>query len=131
MNDPVAMTVRFLSEEWLAETDALLATIKPLDRRVIIGYQVLEGPHGPSAHKMILGPAKVGAQRGLDGANVTLTMDWPLAMAINRGQQSAQRAFLDGQISVDGDLTVLLGRQNALSQIDDRLAGLRARTTYE
>lgn len=125
------MTIRFLSDEWLAETNTLLAAITPLDQSVVVGYHVLEGPEGPSTHKMILGPTLVGVQRGLDGANVTLTMDWPLATAINRGQQSAQRAFLDGQISVDGDLTVLLGRQTALSEIDDQLAGLRARTTYE
>ena len=59
-----------------------------------------------------------------------MTMGWELAMAVNQGRDSAQRAFLDGRLVLGGDPGVLLGHQERLAAVDDALAELRARTRY-
>ncbi len=121
----------YLSDAWLAAADAALADLKPLETELRIGFRVGDGTADDTTHQLVLGPDRVGAERGLDGATVTMTMSWELAVAIAEGRSSAQRAFLDGKIQLGGEPGVLLGHQAALSEIDDRLAELRARTRYE
>ena len=134
MNDVVTgeAPLRYLSDEWVAAADAGLADVPPLDTGVRIGFRVREGARSEATHDhvLVLGPLRTGIERGLDGAALTLSLDWDLAVSINRGELSAQRAFLDGQILLDGDPSVLLGHQASLAAIDDRLADLRARTSY-
>ena len=50
------------------------------------------------------------------------------ASAIAAGSSSAQRAFMTGRLRVGGDLRVLLAHGEALAQLDDVFAGVRART---
>ncbi|MGF1596280.1 MAG: hypothetical protein ACFCVK_05020 [Acidimicrobiales bacterium] len=122
--------VLFLSDEWLAAADQALAAVRPLAEPVRVGYRVTGGPAGTSTHRLILGPDRVGAERSDGDDELALTLDWDLAVAINRGEQNAQQAFLDGRIQIGGDPRILLGHQVQLAEIDDRLASLRARTTY-
>jgi hypothetical protein len=87
---------------------------------------------------MVLGPDRVAIEPGADhdrqgepeADQVRMTLAWPDAVAIAQGDHSAQRAFLDGQLRLGGDSGLLLGHQDALARLDDRLAGLRARTRY-
>lgn len=128
-----ASLLRYLGDDWLAAADASLANLSPLEGEVRIGFHVSEGVASTTktwAHVLVLGPDRVGTERGLDGAAVTLHLDWDVAVSINQGNVSAQRAFLDGRIVLDGDPGVLLGHQAALAAIEDRLSDLRARTAY-
>ena len=59
-----------------------------------------------------------------------MTVEWGDAVAIAMGRSSAQRAFLDGRLRLGGDIALLLGHQDALAAIDDRLAGLRDSTDF-
>jgi hypothetical protein len=59
-----------------------------------------------------------------------MTMDWDLAVAVSRGQESGQRAFLDGRLMMAGDPVILLGHQAHLIEVGDVLAQLRSRTFY-
>jgi hypothetical protein len=122
--------MQFLSDEWLAAADEALSDLRPIAAELVVGFRVTGGPAGESAHRLVLGPQRVGARRGTGGAALTLTMSWDLAIAISRGESSAQRAFLDGRLQLSGDPAVLLGHQQQLAEIDDRLAGLRDRTSY-
>ena len=47
------------------------------------------------------------------------------------GDLGAQRAFVEGRLRVGGDLSLLVTHQRALAAVDDVLAGVRARTSYD
>ncbi len=123
----------YLSERWLTAADAAVRALAPLPVVLRIGYEVIGGPpdgRTVRAHTLVLGPGRVGFVPGLDEPSVTLTTPWPLAVAIARGEVSAQRAFLDGHVELAGRPDALLGHQEELATIDDLLADVRADTIY-
>lgn len=142
---PATDTVDYLSDEWLDEADRAVADLTPLPDPVSVGIRVV-GERATRHYSLVLGPDRVAVRRphGDHGdtsgdtddrssrstESVRLTMPLTVAAAVAQGRVGAQRAFLDGQIQLGGDTTVLLGYQQQLSDIDDRLALLRARTRF-
>jgi len=122
--------IRYLSPAWLTEADRLLEGLTPVTKPVIIAMEVTDGPHGDRRYRMVLGPDRVGLDDQEDGG-VRMTMAWNVAVAIATGQASAQRAFLDGDLQLGGDTSLLLGHQQELAAIEDRLQPLRAVTRYD
>lgn len=55
--------------------------------------------------------------------NLTLTVPRTTIEAIRRGEQSAQRAFLDGELRVGGDIAALLDSHIQLERLAALLAG--------
>ncbi len=123
-------TVRYLSDEWLRRADEDLAGLTPISSAVEVGILVRSGPEGDRGYRLILGPDRVGVEPGADGSGVQMSLDWDVAVAIANGATSAQRAFLDGQMQLGGDTSLLLGHQSELGDIDDRFGDLRANTRY-
>ena len=121
----------YLSDEWLAAADRAVAGLPSLPVELVVGYVVTGGPDGDRSHQVVLGPDRVGFRRSGGTAAVTLTMAWPVAVAVHRGELSAQQAVLDGRIRLGGDAGVLLGHQATLGEVDDRLDEVRAATRYE
>lgn len=121
--------VPYLSDEWLALASDALADLEAPGPTLHVGYRVAGGPAGTSEHHVTLG-GPVAMARGLASATVVFELDYDLAVAIARGTRSAQRAFLDGDLQVQGDVTALLGRQVQLATVDERVATLRDRTRY-
>ncbi|MGI9617005.1 MAG: hypothetical protein ACR2QO_29080 [Acidimicrobiales bacterium] len=133
-DDRARPQLKYLSDEWLEAADAALAGQDPLPVRLRVGYRVMDGPpDGASvrSHTLVLGPERVGIVGSLVDPTVTLTMAWEVASAIAQGRASAQRAFLDGLVQLDGQPDALLGHQDHLSAVDDLLASVRAETSYE
>jgi hypothetical protein len=146
---PPADTIDYLSDEWFDEADRAVADLTPLPDPVSVGIRVV-GERATRHYSLVLGPDRVAVRRpdgdegGTEGdtdgetdnsssrwtESVRLTMPLTVAAAVAQGRVGAQRAFLDGQIQLGGDTTVLLGYQQQLSDIDDRLASLRARTRF-
>lgn len=129
MTDKVA----YLSDAWLAAADLAVADLTPLDGHLVVAMVINGGPQDQYRYDITLGPDSVGFASTLAGtsaADVSMTMEWSVAVGVAQGQRGAQRAFLDGDIVLDGDVTRLLGHQEALAAIDDRLADLRARTDF-
>lgn len=124
-------TVRYLSDEWMQRADRALAVLTPIAAPVAVGILVRSGPEGDRGYRLILGPDRVGVEVGTDGSGVQMSLDWDVAVAIAEGQTSAQRTFLDGQMQLGGDTSLLLGHQQELSNIDDQLDELRAITSYD
>ena len=124
-------TVRYLSPEWMHRADRDLAGLTPVTTPVAVGIMVRSGPDGDRGYRLILGPDRVGVAEGIEGSGVQMTLDWDVAVTIAEGRRSAQRAFLDGQMQLGGDTSLLLGHQKELSDIDDRLDDLRAITRYD
>lgn len=122
--------VRYLSKQWLGAADRGLSTLTPISDTVSVGFQVRSGPDGDVAYHLVLGPDRVGAGAGPGDADVTMSLDWEVALEIAQGRRSAQRAFLDGEVQLGGDTSALLGHQQELAAIDDRLRELRSMTIY-
>ena len=123
--------LRYLSDEWLARADRALGDLSPVDEEVAVGVTVTGGPDGERRYRLVLGPDRVGLDPEPEPAGVRMTMAWDDAVEIAQGRSSAQRAFLDGHLRLGGDLSLLLGHQDALARIDDRLAELRIDTRYD
>jgi hypothetical protein len=123
-------SVAFLSDAWVAAANRAVSGLAPVSEPLVVGVTVTGDPQGDRSHQLILGPDRVGVERGPGPVSVAMTLGWELAVAINQGRESAQRAFLDGRLSLSGDPVVLLGHQAHLAQVDDVLGQLRLRTTY-
>lgn len=123
-------TIPYLSAEWLQRADALLSTLPPVEDAVEVAIVIRSGPAGERRYRMVLGPDRVGMDADVDKAGVRMTMDWDVAVAIAKGEASAQRAFLDGRLQLGGDASLLLGHQQQLAAIEDNLKPLRAVTSY-
>lgn len=121
----------YLSDAWLHEANEAVSGLKPLESNLVVGVTVVDGPENNRSYHMNLGTGPVSIGAGLDGALVTMTMKWSLAVAIAKGELSAQRSFLDGEIQLGGDASQLLGHQKQLADVDDRLAQVRSRTDFE
>lgn len=127
MNDE---PIEFLSDAWVAAADAALSRLTPVPGPLVVAVTVTGGPGGERRYRLVLGPDRVGAEPGPGPATVAMTMAWDLAVAVNQGRESAQRAFLDGRLTLGGDPVVLLGHAQQLAAVDDALAPLRARTSF-
>ena len=123
--------MRYLSDSWLHAADQALQGLEPLPVSLVVGYLVEGGPDGDRRYSVRFGPESVGIISGTDAADVVLQLDWNLAVGVALGQDSAQRAFLDGALRLAGDVNLLLAHSSTLSSFDDRLATLRATTDYD
>ncbi len=122
--------VRYLSDEWLRLADGQLRDLQPVDAEVSLGVTVVGGPDGDRRYRLILGPDRVGMASGLGDSGVRMTLRWSVAVDVANGRAGAQRAFLDGDLQLGGDTSLLLGHQSTLADIEDRLDELRARTHF-
>ncbi|MEL7156246.1 MAG: SCP2 sterol-binding domain-containing protein [Actinomycetota bacterium] len=98
---------------------------------VTVRYAIDGGPEGTGPYDLVVEPGEAPrAARPRGEAQVTLTMHWELAVAINQGSESAQRAVLDGRIMIGGDPQVLVDHQDLLRRGNAEVARLRATTVY-
>lgn len=122
--------VTYLSDDWLALADEAMAGLVPVPDGPAVAVVVTDGPEGDRSYRLLLGPDRVGISPEPEPHGVRMTLAWDDAVAIAEGRSSAQRAFLDGRLRLGGDTSLLLGHQDALAAIDDRLAGLRSATRF-
>lgn len=127
---------RYLTDEWLAAADRALNANASLasaarDVRIVVQQIVTGGADGDVAFHVDLDHGAVGVAPGnASEPTVTFMQDWNTAAAVARGEESAQGAFMHGQIQVRGDLAVLIDNAALFAGIDDALSDLRADTTY-
>lgn len=129
--------MRYLSPEWLdaardavAADDALATALAGVTLSV---EQTVDGtPDGTVRWHIAVGDGKVALTPGpASRPDVRFTTTWDTAVAVARGDLAAQRAFVEGELRVGGDLTLLIAHQHAVAAVDDALAALRADTTYD
>jgi hypothetical protein len=79
----------------------------------------------------VFGDGHVSVRRGEAGdPTVTFRCDRPTAEAIARGQSSAQRAFMAGQLRIGGDASALLRSHSAIACLPDVYAAVRSQTVF-
>lgn len=122
--------VDYLSDAWLERAHRAVRGLPPVPSDLAVAVVVTDGPSGARQYRLVLGPDRVAVSAEPEPAGVRMTLAWADATAIAQGRSSAQRAFLDGRLRLGGDTSLLLGHQEALAAIDDRLASLRAVTRF-
>ena len=100
----------------------------PPDVRLVVQQVIPDGLDGREvayALELADGGLSVRAGRVAD-PDVTFTQDRATALAIHRGELSAQVAFMQGDLRLGGDLRAVIDRAGALAAISDVLVAARA-----
>jgi hypothetical protein len=142
---------RFLSPDWVDEFNAAVATVDVADADLSASLVASEGTF--SVAQVVTGaPSEVAGPGGsvrtvlvvADGGatltlaaeernappNVTISLPYPEAVALSRGELDPAEALARGVVSVRGDLAVLVAGQTLLAAAAGRLGDLAAATTY-
>jgi putative sterol carrier protein len=117
------MAVRFLSQEWAkAVTEAVNSSTEFTEAAV--GHEarvqqvVTDGPEGETRYYFAIGDgsARIGLGE-MEGAEATVTQSYDTAVAISKREIHPQQAFMQGQLSITGNLLKLLQLQGVLSAL--------------
>jgi hypothetical protein len=130
----------FLSPAWIAALSAALADVSlpasdaftPFTLRQVVtggpGGAELEYQVTLSARGIRVGPAPGGSD---PPADLTFASDYDTAVALNRGDLSAQEALESGRLEVGGRLDRITGARKMLVTLADAARDLRAATIYD
>lgn len=130
------MSVTYLSDEWIDAADALLRKVSIEPPLVGPGFSietvVTDGPHGDRRYTVEVEGATLRAHvaGAAHDSVVRLTQQHRTAVAIARGESSAQAAFLAADIQLGGDVSILIAHAGLVAQIGDALAPLRRTTDF-
>lgn len=112
----------FLSDEWMDAARAIRDEYKgkgaPMAHVVKMNQIITDVPFGEGtieAH-MDTSSGEMEMDKGhIDGADVTVTLDWATAKAIfvEGNPQAGMQAFMSGKIKVAGDMTKMMAMGNA------------------
>lgn len=122
--------VRFLTDAWVDALDRAAATLQctpdvagaTLAIEHVVDTFTYHVRIDGTGVRFVAGPAPV--------ATVRFTADRATAHAIASGGTSAQRAFMDGRLHIDGDALALSRALPALRGLDDAFAAVRAATEW-
>jgi putative sterol carrier protein len=102
---------KWLSAEWFDQTRAMAADQPEhpgLSAR--IQYEITGGPSGEVSYYWILEDGRLGASAAgtIDAPDVTLTLPWDDAVAMQRGDLDPNVAFMQGRMKVAGSMGVMM-----------------------
>ena len=118
---------RFLTSAWVDELDRAASSLAFRDGPPVAVEHVVDG----FTYHVLLGDGRVRFVGGpAPEATVRFTADRATAGAIARGELSAQRAFMDGVLHIDGDPLALERELVTLRDLDDVLAPVRDTTEW-
>jgi hypothetical protein len=127
---------RYLSDEWVAALDAAAQQSSALrtatsGAHLVVQHVVTGTPDGEVSYYVVIDDGVVRFRPGAaDEPTVTFRQDHATAVAVAKGELSAQAAFLNGTMAVRGDLTTLATHGNALTGVDGALDAVRAATEF-
>lgn len=107
----------FLSPEWIAAAkeirDEYAGRVSPPEHPVRMNLVVTDAPFSADPVRGFIdtGDGELIVEEGqLDGADLTLTVDWATARSIfvDGEPQAAMQAFMGGRIRIQGDMSKLL-----------------------
>lgn len=108
-------------DDWLDHLRARVAVLTPPPDLALTIEQRLDGT--AAWHLAIAGGRVSVGEGAAPDADVTVATSRAVAAAIAAGTRSAQRAFLDGDLRIGGDIPTLLSNRDALAALG---AALRA-----
>ncbi|KAA0234863.1 MAG: hypothetical protein JJLCMIEE_01037 [Acidimicrobiales bacterium] len=128
--------MRFLTAEWVDALDAALDAAHDVAEatrgiELVVQQEIHFAPEGDSAFHMSFQRGRVSARHGRHAEpDICFSQDYDTAVAIATGRLSAQTAFLQHRLRVQGDVVRLLEYQGALARVADVFAQLRENTEY-
>jgi putative sterol carrier protein len=121
--------VRFLSDEWLAGLDRAAGTIEVDPDVSIVIEQTVRADAGDVVwHTTVEDGAIEFGSGPAPEAIVRMSADTDTAWHVASGRLSAQRAFLDGRLTLAGDVRSLITARPALEAIAAAFSGIRTET---
>jgi putative sterol carrier protein len=132
----VCTVARYLSDEWMERASAALAEDPRLseaaaDADLLIQYEVTGAPEGKRQYALRMAGGTVSIEQGPHPeAPVSFTLAYSTAGAVARGELSTQAAFMQGDLKLGGDVTVLVRQHALIGALQDALGELRAETDY-
>lgn len=122
----------FLSDAWLSElSDAAAAAEMPDGARLVVQQVVVEPDGSETAYAVRVEDGRLAVVPGrAEAFDVSFTQHRRTAVAIARGERSAQAAFLAGDLRIGGDVTRLSSQAALLGAISDLFARVRATTQW-
>lgn len=136
MPGSVTFVPEYLSEEWIADLDAAARSSEALREatesvRLAVQHEITGGPQGDVAFHVV---ADHGTLRAAPGEatepTVTFIQSYDTAVAVAKGELSAQAAFMMGAIRVRGDLPQLVTQHDAFANLEDVFATVRGQTSF-
>jgi len=123
---------RFLTAAWLEElAGAALGAAVPDDVALTVEHVVTGTPHGDVRYGVRIAGGTVEVVPGSPpDPDATFRQDWETAVAVHRGELSAQDAFMTGRLELTGDVRALIRTQDAVAALEETFAELRERTEY-
>lgn len=107
----------FATPAWIDELSARLAAVTLAPSDTITFEQRVTGPPDAVWHvEVVDGRVSAGTGPHPD-PTVRITVDRATAEAIHAGRRSAQRAFLDGDLRIGGDIEAFLGARELLDTL--------------
>jgi putative sterol carrier protein len=107
----------FLSDDWFDTLEARASrAVVPAGIDLTLHQTVGRDP--AISWQIHIGAGAVKIERGAaEEADVHLASDLHTALGIHRGEISAQRAFLDGRLRIDGDIATLMTHREVLEAL--------------
>lgn len=120
----------FLSDEWLAAMDGAARGITGAGPLVV--EQVVTGVpgRGEVRYAIVLDPEGARVVPGPAGGGLRCTVDHATAVALARGETTAQEALARGRLRLGGDVRALAAQAGALERVGDVFAAVRRRTEF-
>jgi len=107
----------FLSDAWFDTLEAR-ATHAVVPAEIDLTLHQTVGLDPAISWLIRVGGGTVKIERGnAEEADVHLATDLHTALGIHRGEISAQRAFLDGRLRIDGDIAALMTHRKVLEAV--------------
>jgi SCP-2 sterol transfer family len=126
-----ATVVPFLSPEWVTALNAAAQAVTvPGDDRLVV-QQVVRTEGGEARYHLVVGDGRIRVVAGqAEAPDVTFTQAYDVAVALSRGELTAQEALSDGALQLSGALEGLARRAGTLAALGDIFAAVRSKTTY-
>jgi hypothetical protein len=126
----------FLSPAWIAElADALASAPLPPHEpfpSFTVHQRVTGGPDGDRGYGVELSDEGIRVVPDPGGpGELTCITDYATAVALHRGELTAQEALESGRLEVRGRLEQVTAARRMLVALDDAARELRAATTYD
>lgn len=107
----------FATAEWIDDLAARAARVEvDAGLRIIVEQRIID--ETPSAWSVSVADGRVQVTEGENpAADLRLTSDRATAEDIHAGRRSAQRAFLDGDLQIGGDVSELIAHRRAFDTV--------------
>jgi hypothetical protein len=126
---------RYLTADWLRaleraadtpEVAAATAGVRLTIRQVVTG-----GPEGEVSYEVVIADGTVRVGRTGAEPDVVFTQDHATAVALTKGELTAQAALRANRVRASGNLALLVDHQPALQAVTAAFGTVRHQTAYE